>query len=500
MALKLFNTLSRSVQEFTPLDPAGKKVGMYCCGPTVHDWAHIGNFRTFVFGDLVRRTLEFKGCAVTHVMNVTDVEDKIIKRVRETKMSLRDYTNQYEAAFFEDLKTLNCLLPHHTPHATEHIADIIALIEKLIARGIAYKATDGSVYFSIEKYRGGGGAYGQLLKLNFDEMRTGERVKSDEYAKESIADFALWKARVPEDGKVFWKSETLGEGRPGWHIECSAMSMKVLGESFDLHLGGEDLIFPHHEDEIAQSEGATGKPFVKHWLHGAHLLVEGKKMSKSLGNFFTLRDLLAKGFTGREIRYSLLTAHYRETFNFTLDGLHGARTALARIDECLGKLREAAGAPASGTARTAGVQSRDVRDCSGDTLKRELQPAGSETGAPNDLVARFTAALDDDLNISAAWAAVFEWVRETNRWLAENSLGAADAAATLAAWEKVDSVLGIGTKSGAEVPAEILALAEARTAAKKAKDFKRADAIRDELKGKGWVIEDTAKGPKLKKI
>jgi cysteinyl-tRNA synthetase len=257
------------------------------------------------------------------------------------------------------------------------------------------------------------------------------------------------------------------------------MSMKVLGESFDLHLGGEDLIFPHHEDEIAQSEGATGKPFVKHWLHGAHLLVEGKKMSKSLGNFFTLRDLLAKGFTGREIRYSLLTAHYRETFNFTLDGLHGARTALARIDECIGKLREISsfGVPPSGGSPV-------------------TPPEG---GTPN-LLAAFTAALDDDLNISAAWAAVFEWVRETNRRLAENSLGATDAASALAAWEKVDSVLGIGTKSGAEIPAEILALAEARTDAKKAKDFKRADAIRNDLKVKGWVIEDTAKGPKLKNI
>ena len=494
MGLKLFNTLSRSIQEFAPLAPP--KVGMYCCGPTVYDFAHIGNWRTFVFGDLVRRYLEFKGYAVTHVMNITDVEDKIIKRVRENKTSLREFTGKYETAFLEDLKTLNCLLPHHTPHATGHIADIISLIEKLIARGIAYKAADGSVYFSIEKYRGCGCTYGQLLKLNFDEMKAGERVKSDEYAKESVADFALWKARGPEDGDVFWPSPW-GEGRPGWHIECSAMSTKILGPSFDLHLGGEDLIFPHHEDEIAQSEGATGKPFVKHWLHGAHLLVEGKKMSKSLGNFFTLRDLLAKGFTGREIRYLLLTAHYRETFNFTLEGLQGARAALARIDECLGKLREAAGAPASGTARPVGVQ---ASACSEATLKRELQHAGSETGAPNDLVVRFTAALDDDLNISAAWAAVFEWVRETNRRLAENSLGATDAAFALAAWDKVDSVLGIGTKSGAEIPAEILALAEARTAAKKAKDFKRADAIRDELKAKGWVIEDTPKGPKLKKI
>jgi cysteinyl-tRNA synthetase len=488
MALKLFNTLSRSIQDFAPLDPVGKKVGMYCCGPTVYDFAHIGNWRTFVFGDLVRRTLEFKGYAVTHVMNITDVEDKIIKHVRlsrqsglprrsgtetgatadETKTSLREFTGKYEAAFFEDLKTLNCRRPHHTPRATEHIADIISLIEKLIARGIAYQAADGSVYFSIEKYRGGGGTYGQLLKLNFDEMKAGERVKSDEYAKESVADFALWKGRVPEDGDVFWPSPW-GEGRPGWHIECSAMSTKILGPSFDLHLGGEDLIFPHHEDEIAQSEGATGKHFVKYWLHGAHLLVEGKKMSKSLGNFFTLRDLLAKGFTGREIRYSLLTAHYRETFNFTLEGLQGAHAALARIDECLGKLREIAG--------------------------RDDQPVG-----PTGLVKDFSAALDDDLNISAAWGTVFEWVRETNRRLAENSLSTAEATAALAAWDKIDSVLGIGAPDEIEVPAGLAALLEARQAARKSKDFKRADAIRDELKAKGWVIEDTPKGPKLKKI
>jgi cysteinyl-tRNA synthetase len=366
------------------------------------------------------------------------------------------------------------------PRATGHIPDIIALIEKLVARGLAYRAPDGSVYFSIEKYRGCGCNYGQLLKLNFDEMRAGERVSADEYEKESVADFALWKARVPDDGDIFWPSP-FGEGRPGWHIECSAMSMKVLGESFDLHLGGEDLKFPHHEDEIAQSEGATGKPFVKYWLHGAHLLVEGKKMSKSLGNYFTLRDLMAKGFTGREVRYLLLTAHYRETFNFTLDGLAGAKAALARIDECVGKLREV------------GVQ---ASACSGNTLKRELQRAA----APSDLLPNFTAAISDDLNISAAWGAVFEWVRETNKKLAENSLSSTDAAANLAAWEKIDSVLGIGVKTETEIPAEILALANARTEAKKAKDFKRADAIRDELKAKGWVIEDSPKGIKLKKI
>ena len=499
MALKLFNTLSRSVQAFTPLDPAGKRVGMYCCGPTVYDFAHIGNWRTFVFADLVRRTLEFSGYEVKHVMNITDVEDKIIQRVRENQTTLREFTGKFEAAFLEDLKALGCLEPHVKPRATEHIAEIIALIEKLVARGVAYKAADGSVYFSIDKYRGCGCCYGQLLKLNFDEMRTGERVSADEYEKESVADFALWKARVPEDGAVFWPSP-FGEGRPGWHIECSAMSIKALGETFDLHLGGEDLKFPHHEDEIAQSEGATGKPFVKYWLHGAHLLVESKKMSKRLGNYFTLRDLVAKGFTGREVRYLLLSAYYRETFNFTLDGLAGAKTALARIDECVSKLRDM---------------------------------AGGITAAPDaKLVTEFSAALADDLNISAAWASVFEWVRETNTWYAieqfeeaqntspnnaknktseeaarafsslmdSRRLRAEKAAAALAAWERVDSVLGIGKKSEAEVPAEITALAEARVAAKKAKDFKRADAIRDELKAKGWVIEDTPKGIKLKKI
>jgi len=467
MALKLFNTLTRSVQEFTPLDPSSKKVGMYCCGPTVYDFAHIGNWRTFVFADLVRRTLEFSGYTVQHVMNITDVEDKIIKRIRENKTTLREFTGKFETTFLDDLKALGCREPHQKPRATEHIPEIIGLIEKLVARGVAYKAADGSVYFSIDKYRGCGCTYGQLLKLNLDEMRTGDRVASDEYEKESVADFALWKARVPDDGDVFWPSP-FGEGRPGWHIECSAMSIKALGETFDLHLGGEDLKFPHHEDEIAQSEGATGKPFVKHWLHGSHLLVEGKKMSKSLGNYFTLRDLIAKGATGREVRYLLLTAHYRETFNFTLDGLAGAKAALGRIDECVGKLREL---------------------------------AGTTTAAPESkFVDQFSTALENDLNIAAAWASVFDWVRETNKRIAENTLSPSDAAAALAAWDKVDSVLGIGGKAESDVPAEIQALAEERTAAKKAKDFKRSDAIRDELKAKGWVIEDTPKGIKLKKI
>ncbi|MST00383.1 MAG: cysteine--tRNA ligase [Pedosphaera sp.] len=467
MTVRLFNTLTRRVQLFAPLDPAGKAVGMYCCGPTVHDFAHIGNFRTFVFADLVRRYLEFRGFAPRHVMNITDVEDKIIKRVHEAKTTLREYTGRFEAAFLEDLKSLNCLPPHHTPRATEHVPQMVDLIGKLIARGIAYQAPDKSVYFSIEKYRGCGCSYGQLVKLNFDEMIPDKRVASDEYEKESVADFALWKARVPEDGDVFWPSPW-GEGRPGWHIECSAMSIELLGPSFDLHLGGEDLIFPHHEDEIAQSEGATGQPFVKHWMHGAHLLVEGKKMSKSLGNYFTLRDLLAKGFSGREIRYLLLTAHYREQFNFTFDGLAGARTALARIDECHGKLRELAGQ--------------------------------SIAEADDAMLARFTESLDEDLNISGAWGAIFEWVRELNRTLATSELTPAQAAAALAAWQRMDTVFGIGTKAEADLPAELLSLLDERNAARKAKDFKRADSLRDELRSRGWVIDDTPAGARLKKL
>jgi cysteinyl-tRNA synthetase len=471
MGLKLFNTLTRSVQEFVPLDPAGKKVGMYCCGPTVYDFAHIGNWRTFVFGDLVRRYFEFKGYTVQHVKNITDVEDKIIKRVRETRKPLKEFTAQFEKAYFEDLATLNCRMPHQSPRATEHIPEIISLIEKLVERGIAYRAADNSVYFSIDKYRSSGHRYGQLVNLNFEEMRTGERVRSDEYAKEAVADFALWKARAPEDGEVFWPSPW-GEGRPGWHIECSAMSMKLLGTSFELHLGGEDLIFPHHEDEIAQSEGADSRtparPFVKYWLHGAHLMVEGKKMAKSLGNFFTLRDLLAKGYSGREIRYLLLTAHYRETFNFTLENLQGARQSLARIDECLTRLRELAGS-------AAGQEEQSVLN-------------------------KFSEALDDDLNISRAWAVVFDWVKEVNRHLADNSINPALAAGALATWNRIDSVLGVGKPAEREVPSEVAALLEARQAARKAKDFKRSDAIRDELKAKGWVIDDTPKGPRLKPL
>lgn len=470
MGLSVFNTLSRSIEPFVPLDPKGEKVGLYCCGPTVHDFAHIGNFRTFVFTDIVRRYLNFKGYKVHHVMNITDVEDKIIRRVNESNKSLSEFTKEYEDAFFKDLEALGCLMPDDQPHATKFIGPIIELIKKLVKRGIAYRTNDGSVYFSIENYRKVGNCYGQLLNLNLDEMRPGERVSSDEYEKESIADFALWKSRTKEDGKIFWNSPW-GEGRPGWHIECSAMSMELLGPSFDLHLGGEDLVFPHHEDEIAQSEGAClqcdGQKFVKYWMHGSHLLVEGKKMSKSLGNFFTLRDLLAKGFAGREVRYLLISAHYRETFNFTLDNLGGAKTALGRIDECISKLRELA--------------------------------AGENASSNNDskLVTSFIKAMDNDLNVSAAWAAVFDWVRNINRQIAAEEIDNKAATIELANWEQINKVLGIQTAEE-KAPAEILALAEERQAARKNKDFARSDQIRNELFSKGWAIEDTPKGPRVK--
>jgi cysteinyl-tRNA synthetase len=457
MALRFFNTLTRRKEDFVPLDPEGKRVGLYTCGPTVYNYAHIGNLRAFTFEDLLRRYLEYKGFTVKHVMNITDVEDKIIRTVRETGKSLPEVTGFYTQEFFRDLDTLNIKRAHVVPRATETIPDMIKLIEVLIAREHAYVADDKCVYFSIKSFKD----YGKLAHLDFDNLQFGARVAQDEYDKEHIADFALWKAWDEDDGPVKWPSPW-GDGRPGWHIECSVMSMKHLGETFDIHCGGEDLIFPHHEDEIAQSEAATGKPFVHYWLHNAHLLVEGKKMSKSLGNFYTLRDLIAKGWTGREIRYVLASAHYRDPLNFTFDGLQGARSALQRMDEFLLKLQEIA------------------VDGSG------IQPAA--------LLSQFEAALDDDLNISAALGALFEFVREANKRVVSPE----EAAGILAAWKRLDEVLGIGLPTKSDVPADVQQLVKERQAARKAKNFKRSDEIRDQLAKQGWVIEDTPKGPRAK--
>ncbi len=470
MGLRLFNTLSRKNEAFVPLDPEGKQVSLYCCGPTVHDYAHIGNFRTFVLTDLLCRYLRFRGFQVNHVMNITDVEDKIIARVKKAGVALKDFTAKYEEAFFDDLTALGCEQPDQVPHATDYVAEIIELIEKLVERGIAYQTPDGSVYFSIQKYQELGHVYGQLTKIDFEKMRPGDRVTNDEYEKDSIADFALWKARVPDDGEVFWESPW-GEGRPGWHVECSAMSMKLLGPSFDLHLGGEDLVFPHHEDEIAQSEGACvhqgDEKFVRYWVHGAHLLVEGKKMSKSLGNFYTLRDLLDQGFTGREVRFVLTSSHYRETFNFTIDGLKGGKTALRRIDECVSRLEELA----------------------------------VDSGDPDEgLIGKFTEALDDDLNVSSGWAVIFDWVRDMNRRMDEKTLSPTEAVQHLAAWYAIEDALGIQKEeSDVETPINVLDLMEERQSARKGRNFARADEIRDELLAAGWTIEDTPDGPRAKR-
>ncbi len=475
-SIRLFNTVSRNLEIFEPdsgVDQDGRpNVTFYCCGPTVYDFGHIGNFRTFVQSDLLRRHLEFRGFAVRHVMNITDVEDKIIRRVRESGQPLGEFTRRYESEFLSDLRTLNCLLPTMMPRATEYIPQIIGLISRLEERGLAYRAKDGSVYFSIQRYRDCGCRYGQLVNINPDELRVGERIASDEYDKESVADFALWKARVPEDGQVFWESPW-GQGRPGWHIECSAMSMALLGPSFDLHAGGEDLVFPHHEDEIAQSEGAglqkPERPFVRYWFHVAHLLVDGRKMSKSLGNFFTIRDLLAKGFSGREIRHLLLGAHYRETFNFTMDGLLASRAALGRLDECLRKL-----------AAVAGVMT--------------VEPAASYPWMD-----QFIAAMDEDLSVSRAWAVVFDWVREQNRLLSSERMSPKEAAEALAFWRRVDGVFGLGQKPEEEAPVEVLRIANERMEAKRAKEFTRADDLRKQLNDLGWVIEDTPAGPKFRR-
>lgn len=477
MGLHLFNTLSRNIECFTPL--LSKHVRLYCCGPTVHDFAHIGNFRTFVFSDLLVRYLRFRGYKVMHVMNITDVEDKIVTRVKTSNMSLQNYTSKYETAFFEDMKDLSCMKPDHIPHVSNCIEDIVMLIERLIQKGIAYHTSNGSVYFSIQRYKDAGHVYGQLTKIDMEQMQLKEGYKSHEFEKKHICDFALWKARIPEDGDVFWESPW-GEGRPGWHIECSAMSMKLLGASFDIHIGGEDLIFPHHEDEIAQSEGASYQSqctrFVKYWMHVAHLLVEGKKMSKSLNNFYTLRDLLHLGFSGRELRFALLSAHYRESFNFTLEGLKGARNALRRIDECVKKLKRLA-------------QEKKI-----ETDHHELH----DHSLHRPLIDSFTAALDDDLNVSSAWAVLFDWVREMNRRLDDKSLQAFEAAANLNSWKRIEMAMGIFAETNQAVPASILRLMNERESARRGKDYARADALRQRVLNEGWMIEDTPKGPRAK--
>jgi cysteinyl-tRNA synthetase len=467
MAVRFFNTYSRQLEEFRPLDPAGKEVKLYTCGPTVYNYAHIGNFRAYVFEDLLQRQLEARGFVVRRVMNLTDVDDKTIRGCRQLGARLADFTRKYKDAFFDDLATLRVKRADAFPAATDYVPKMIEMIQALEAKGIAYQAEDKSVYFRISKFAG----YGKLAHLNLEELRPSGRIANDEYEKESIGDFALWKAWDENDGEVRWESPW-GPGRPGWHIECSAMATALLGDELDIHCGGIDNIFPHHEAEIAQTESITGKKFVRYWLHCAHLMVNGEKMSKKLNNFYTLRDLLDKGWTGREIRYALISVNYRLPLNFTLDeGLPGARSALARLDEWTQRLADRAGSAAPAA----------------------LTP---EYGA---LVEGFFAHLDDDLNISGALGQLFDLARASNRALDQGQLDASQAAALVAAAARFNSVLGFEVES-VETPAAVLALVEQRQAVRAAKNWAESDRLRDAIAALGWIVKDTKTGPKVSKV
>ena len=464
--MKFFNTLSGKVEEFKPLRES--EVGMYTCGPTVYGFAHIGNFRAFVFEDLLRRFLEFKGFRVKHVMNLTDVDDKTIAGARAEGKRLDDFTGKYIQAFQEDLKALNILPPNHPaeqPRATREIPAMRALIENLIKKGMAYEK-DGSVYYRVSGFPG----YGKLSKKKLEQNIQGVRVEADEYEKEEGADFALWKkAKV---GEPAWDSPW-GAGRPGWHLECSAMSMKYLGETFDIHAGGEDLIFPHHENEIAQSEGATGKPFVRYWLHCRFLLVNGEKMSKSKGNFYTLRDLLAKGYDPFQIRYVLISNHYRQPLNFTLQGLAAAKEALERLDHFYARVTE------GGEGKEKGGEARDEG-----RGKKIFQRA----------LNRFDETLSNDLGISEALAALFDAVREANQEMDRENFSAADSEAAQQFLEKVDSVLGLGLSADSQIPEAVAHLLKEREAARRRKDFAQSDKIRSEIQQWGWLVKDGKPG------
>jgi cysteinyl-tRNA synthetase len=463
MPLRFFNTYSRELEEFEPRDPAFRQVGMYTCGPTVYSRAHIGNFRAYIFEDLLQRHLELRGYHVHRVMNITDVDDKTIRGAREANIPLSEFTAPFKEAFFQDLETLRIKRADEFPAATEqkYIERMIAMIETLISRGLAYQAEDKSVYYRINRFPN----YGKLAHFDLSQLQSTGRVKNDEYDKEHVGDFALWKAWDEEDGDVGWESPW-GRGRPGWHIECSAMSTALLGDQIDIHCGGVDNIFPHHEAEIAQTEGCTGKKFVCYWLHCAHLLVDGQKMSKSLGNFYTIPDVLAKGYSGREIRYALMRVHFRAPLNFTWEGMEETREALKRIDEWLERLREAAAKSADNKSDT-------------------------------QIEQQFEEALDDDLNISAALGFLFESIRETNRALDRNELDAASAKAWLNWWERVNSVLLVEKEKEQELPPEIAALAEAREMARRAKEWRKSDELRDKLNALGWKVRDTKDGQKI---
>ncbi len=459
MTIKFHNTLSGKLEEFVPLKK--NEVSFYACGPTVYHYAHIGNFRTFVFEDLLRRFLEFKGFKVRHVMNITDVDDKTIAGSAREEKTLQVYTSFYAQAFLEDMKTLRLLFPEVQPCATEEIPAMIALIEGLIAKGIAYKTDEGSVYYRVAAFPG----YGKLSKKNLAGNIAGARVDQDEYEKEEGADFVLWKAA--KEGEPSWDSPW-GTGRPGWHIECSAMCMRYLGETVDIHAGGEDLVFPHHENEIAQSEASTGKPFVHYWLHAKHLLVNGEKMSKSKGNFFTLRDLLEKGYDPMALRYALLSVHYRNQLNFTFESLKEARDVIEKLDNCYFQCLSRLQSPGDDTKPSVDLG----------TLDATLTSMGN--------------FLAEDLNISAALARLQEVVTSMNAHLLQMSGNG--LAACVAFFEKVDKLLGFDIASIYEIPENVRTSLEQYAEARKARDFMTSDLMRQKIVALGWLVKDGRPG------
>ena len=469
--LKFFNTLGRELQDFSPIE--GSHVRLYTCGPTIYNHVHIGNLRTFLWEDVLRRTLKRFGYRITQVMNLTDVDDKTIRGAAEAGLGLKEFTSRYAESFFSDLETLGAEKAEHYPRATDYIPQMIEIVEKLEERGHTY-TSDGSVWFKISSLPG----YGKLSGINLSEARQGARVADDEYEKEDPKDFALWKNAKP--GEPSWPSPW-GEGRPGWHLECSAMSMDLLGEHFDIHTGAVDNIFPHHENEIAQSEGATRHPFVNYWLHAEHLIVDGEKMSKSKGNFYLLRDVLARVNNPAAVRYLFLSVPYRQKLNFTWESLSAAGQAVDRLRTFQKRLREVTAMKPSAVPNSEGSLSSFDQSV--------VLPFEQE----------FDAALGDDLNTAAALGALFKLVRSVNVALEGGDLGGAEASSVLRSLQAADSVIGVLAGGEEILPAEVERLIAERLEARKRRDFARSDAIRDELAAGGIVLEDTPHGTRWKK-
>jgi cysteinyl-tRNA synthetase len=464
MTVQLQDTLTGSTRPFVPI--RDDVVGIYSCGPTVYGPAHIGNFRSFLFADLLVRFLRWRGYSVRWVMNITDIDDKIIKGAAAAGEGIGELADRHLGRFLADADALRMGRPDVLPRATEHIEQIVALIATLLDRGHAYRTDDGSIFFRIASWP----AYGRLARLDPEQLRVGERVEADEYAKDDVRDFALWKG--PKPGEPSWET-AIGPGRPGWHIECSAMSMTHLGPSFDIHTGGVDLIFPHHEDEIAQSEAATGEPFVGTWLHCAHLQMGGTKMAKSTGNIARVTDLLDAGVSPRALRYALIAVHYRAALNYSDESLAAAAAAVARLDAAVATLEGY----------------REDRD-DDPTLPEALDGAR----------AAFGAALDDDLNVSAALAAVFDLVRDLNRRVEARSISTDDAARSVALLRDLDQVLGVLPDEAEALEPELRALLDERAAARAARDWATSDRLRDELADRGIAVEDTRDGQRWKRL